>query len=176
VEAALRDTDVARASFYPDISLHALAGLSSIDVGKLLQIGSRAPQFGFAVDLPLFDAGLRRARHSAAEAALDIAVADYNDAIVKAAHQAGLAAATLEQAGAQRDQREQQLAAARSLSAAAGARQQRELTHAGPTLTAQLTELTEQEQLLRVNLAAVLADVQLKQALGSDPASRETKP
>lgn len=166
VEAALRDTDAARASFYPDISLHALAGLSSIDVGKLLSTGSRAPQFGFAIDLPLFDAGLRRARHRAAEAGLDIAVAAYNDAVVNAAHEAGLAAAALEQAGAQREQREQQLAAARSLSTAATARLQRELTHSGPALTAQLTELAEQEQLVRVNLAAVLADVQLKQALG----------
>jgi len=176
VQAALRDTDAARASFYPDISLHALAGLSSIDVGKLLAAGSRAPQFGFAIDLPLFDAGLRRARHSAAAASLDIAVAAYNDAVVNAAHEAGLAAAALEQAGAQQAQRELQLAAARSLSAAANARLQRELTHAGPALAAQLTELTEQEQLVRVQLVAVLADVQLKQALGGDPAPRETTP
>jgi multidrug efflux system outer membrane protein len=176
VEAALRDTDVARASFYPDISLHALAGLSSIDVGKLLETGSRVPQFGFAVDLPLFDAGLRQARHRAAQAGLDIAVAAYNDAVVNAAHEAGVAAATLEQAGAQREQRERQLAAAQALSAAAGARLQGELTHAGPTLTARLNELVEQEQLVGVNLAAVLADVQLKHALGTDPAPREAKP
>jgi outer membrane protein, multidrug efflux system len=176
VEAALRDTDAARASFYPDISLHALAGLSSIDVGKLLESGSRAPQFGFAIDLPLFDAGLRRARHAAAAAALDIAVAAYNDAVVNAAHEAGLAIATLEQAGAQRAQRERQQAAARSLSIAAEARLQRELTHSGPVLAARLTELTEQEQLVRVNLAAVLADVQLKQALAGDAAPREATP
>ncbi len=166
VEAALRDTDAARASFYPDISLHALAGLSSIDVGKLLETGSRAPQFGFAIDLPLFDAGLRRARHRAAEAGLDIAVAAYDDAVVNAAHEAGAAAAALEQAGAQREQREQQLAAAQSLSTAAHARLVGELTHAGPTLAAGLAEISDQEQLVRVNLAAVLADVQLKQALG----------
>src|SRR6185312_14780826 len=40
VEAALKDTDVARAAFYPDISLSALAGLSSIDLGKMLSPGS----------------------------------------------------------------------------------------------------------------------------------------
>lgn len=176
VEAALRDTDAMRAGFYPDISLHALAGLSSIDVGKLLGTGSRAPQFGFAIDLPLFDAGLRRARHRAAEASLDIAVAAYNDAVVHAAHEAGHAAAALEQAGAQREQRGEQLLAARALSTAAGARLQRELTHSGPALSAQLAELTEQEQLLRVNLAALLADVQLKQALAGDATPREATP
>jgi outer membrane protein, multidrug efflux system len=176
VEAALRDTDATRANFYPDISLHALAALSSIDVGKLLETGSRAPQFGFAIDLPLFDAGLRRAQHSAAAAGLDIAVAAYNDAVINAAREAGVAVATLEQAGAQREQRLQAVAAAQSLSSSAAARLRSELTHAGPALLAQLNELTEQEQLLRVNLAAVLADVQLKQALGGDPAQGQEKP
>jgi outer membrane protein, multidrug efflux system len=176
VEAALRDTDVARASFYPDISLHALAGLSSIDVGSLLEKGSRAPQFGIAVDLPLFDAGLRRARHGAAEASLDIAIASYDDTIVSAAREAGVAAAALEQSGAQREQRERQLSAARAMSAAAAARLNSELTHAGPVLSSRLTELSEQQQLVGVNLAAVLADVQLKQALAGDPAPQEDEP
>jgi len=176
VEAALRDTDAARASFYPDVSLHALAGLSSIDIGKLLETGSRAPQIGIAFDLPLFDAGLRRARHGAATAALDIAIAAYDDAVVNAARQAGAAAAALEQAAQQRTQREQQLAAAHALSGAAQARVHSELTHAGPVLTAQAAELVEQQQLLRVELAAVLADVQLKQALAGSPAPSEEKP
>ncbi|HTQ36599.1 MAG TPA: efflux transporter outer membrane subunit [Steroidobacteraceae bacterium] len=176
VEAALRDTDAARASFYPDISLHALAGLSSIDIGKLLETGSRAPQLGIAFDLPLFDAGLRRARHGAAMAGLDIAIAAYDDAVVNAARQTGAAAAALEQAGQQREQREQQLAAAHALSVAAEARARSELTHEGPALTAQAAELGEQQQLLRVELATVLADVQLKQALAGNPAPSEEKP
>jgi hypothetical protein len=66
--------------------------------------------------------------------------------------------------------------AAQSLSSSAAARLRSELTHAGPALLAQLNELSEQEQLLRVNLAAVLADVQLKQALGGDPTQGQEKP
>lgn len=173
VEAALRDTDVTRASFYPDISLRALAGLSSIEIGHLLETGSRAPQFGIAIDLPLFDAGLRRARHGAAEAQLDLAVAAYNDSVVNAARQAGTAATLLAQAGQQRDQREQQLASAQALSAAAAGRLRAELTHAGPGIAARLAEVSEQQQLVSVNLAAVLADVQLKQALAGNAASGE---
>ncbi|KRB35224.1 RND transporter, partial [Rhodanobacter sp. Root179] len=41
VEAALKQTDAARAQFFPDFSIKALAGLSSIDMGKLLTAGSR---------------------------------------------------------------------------------------------------------------------------------------
>jgi multidrug efflux system outer membrane protein len=176
VEAALRDTDSARARFYPDVSLHALAGLSSVDIGKLLESGSRAPQFGIALDLPLFDAGLRRAQHGATLANLDLAIAAYDDAVVTAARQAGTAAAALAQAGAQRAEREQQLLAARNLAASAQARLQGELAHAGPLLSAQLGELNEQDQLQRIDLAAVLADVQLKQALAGPPAPQEEKP
>jgi multidrug efflux system outer membrane protein len=176
VEAALRDTDAARASYYPDISLRALAGLSSVDIGKLLESGSRAPQFGIAIDLPLFDAGLRRAQHGAAEARLDIAIAAYDDAVVNAAREAGTAATLLAQAGQQRAEREQQLSAARSMTSYAAARLDGELSHAGPGLAAQLAELNEQQQLISVNLSAVLADVQLKQALAGNPAPTEDKP
>jgi multidrug efflux system outer membrane protein len=176
VEAALRDTDSARARFYPDISLHALAGLSSVDIGKLFETGSRAPQFGVALDLPLFDAGMRRAQHGAALASLDLAIAAYDDAVVAAARQAGMAAASLQQAGAQRAERERQRMAAHDLAAAAQARLQGELAHAGPLLSAQLGELNEQDQLQRIDLAAVLADVQLKQALAGPPVPQEEKP
>jgi multidrug efflux system outer membrane protein len=176
VEAALRETDVARASFYPDVSLHALAGLSSVDIGKLLETGSRAPQFGVAVDLPLFDAGLRRARHGAALAELDIAIATYDDAVVNAARETGRAVTALAQANAQLAQREQQLTATRALTAAADARLAGELTNAGPTLLAQLAGFAEQEQQIRVSLSAVLADVLLKEALAGNPAPTEDKP
>ncbi|HMA12277.1 MAG TPA: efflux transporter outer membrane subunit, partial [Steroidobacteraceae bacterium] len=89
VEAATRETDVIRASYYPDISLSALAGLSSIELGKLLETGSAAPRAGVALNLPLFDAGARDARHGAARAALDEAVAAYNEAVISAARELG---------------------------------------------------------------------------------------
>lgn len=176
VEAALRDTDVARAAYYPDVSLRALLGLSSIDIGRLLRADSRAPLFGAAVDLPLFDAGLRKARHRAASASLELAIASYDDAVVNAAREAGSAAAAVQQATRQRAEREQQLAASRALRSAAEARLARELTHAGPVLMSQLTELSQQDALVQMDLAALLADVQLKQALGGEPAPRETQP
>jgi multidrug efflux system outer membrane protein len=166
VEAALRDSDAIRASYYPDISLHALAELSSIDLGKLLALGSRTPQFGIAVDLPIFDAGLRRARHRVAAAKLDAAVAAYSGAVVNAAREAGLAAAALAQAAQQREQREQQLAVVQKAIVAAAARVSGGLTHVGPELNVRLAELDQQTRLVEVDLAALLADVQLKLALG----------
>jgi outer membrane protein, multidrug efflux system len=78
VEAALHDVEQARAAYYPDISLNALASLSSIELDRLLRADSAAPAVGLAINLPLFDAGLRRARHGAASADLAAAIAASN--------------------------------------------------------------------------------------------------
>lgn len=176
VEAALRDTDVARAAYYPDVSLRALLGLSSIDLDRLLRADSRVPLLGAAIDLPLFDAGLRRARHRAAGAGLELAIASYDQAVINAAREAGAAAAAMQQAARQRTQRQQQLTASQELRAAAEARLASELTHAGPVMASRLAELSQHDALVQMDLAAVLADVQLKQALGGDPVPREALP
>ena len=57
VEAAERSLASARAEFFPDVSINALLGVSSLDVGKLLEYGSRVPQVSAAIHLPIFDAG-----------------------------------------------------------------------------------------------------------------------
>jgi multidrug efflux system outer membrane protein len=176
VEAALRDTDVQRAYFYPDVSINALAALSAIDPARLLRADSAAPRLGVAVDLPLFDAGLRRARHQASGAALEVAIAAYDAAVVNAAREAGASAAVLQQAQLQRRQREQQLEAARAMVASASARVAGQLTHVGPRLAASLRELAAQDAMLRVDLDALVADIQLKLALGGDLAVTEETP
>jgi outer membrane protein, multidrug efflux system len=173
VEAALRDTDVQRANYYPDVSLNALAALSAIDPGRLLRADSATPRLGVAADLPLFDAGLRRARHEASQAALEAAIADYDATVINAARDAGAAAVALQQADLQRRQREQQLESATALTAAARARVAGQLTHVGPQLEAGLRELAAQDALLRIDLDALAADIQLKQALGGDLAAME---
>jgi outer membrane protein, multidrug efflux system len=173
VEAALRDTDVARADFYPNVSLRALVGLSSIDLGRLLRTDSGVPLAGVAVDLPLFDAGLRHARHGSAQASLALAIAAYDEAVVNAAREAGAAAAAIEQAAAQRRVREQQAADARAMLEVARARVRGQLTHLGPQLEARLEEISEQDAHVRVDLAALRADIQLKQALGGGSANMD---
>jgi multidrug efflux system outer membrane protein len=174
VEAALRDTDAARAAFYPDVSLRALAGLSSIELGRLLRTDSGVPAIGLAIDLPLFDAGLRQARHGAAQARLNVAIAAYDETVVNAAREAGVAAAAIEQAAAQRVQREAQLGTATAQLAVARARVGGQLTHIGPQLEASIQETDARNALLRVDLDALLADIQLKQALGGGPADTES--
>jgi multidrug efflux system outer membrane protein len=174
IAAAQRDTDEVRASYYPDISLHALIGLSSIELGKLLRVGSAAPNFGAALNLPLFDAGLRDARHGAASAALAQAVTEYNTTVVDAARELGTAVQHVEGSQAQRGARQQAQRAASALLDSARARLAGGLTHRGPELDAQLALLSAQDALLQNDYERVVADVQLNQALGGGYVDQET--
>ena len=176
VEAARKDVAAVRAEYYPDISLHALAGLSSVDLVKLLETGSWAPSLGIALHLPLFDSGLRGARHDEASSRLAAAVARYNETIVDAAREVGTAATTLEQSAAQRAERAQQIEAADLLLRAAHARQQSGVADIRPELEARLSLQREQDASLQLDYATLVADIQLQSALGGGLTTTETSP
>jgi multidrug efflux system outer membrane protein len=176
VEAARQDISSIRAEYYPDVTLHALAAVSSIEVGTLLEPGSWAPNMGVAVHLPIFDAGLRNARHGAAEAQLSDAVARYNETVVGAAREVGAAATALEQSTAQRQQRDRQVESATALLRSAGARQRAGVTDLRPELDARLALLREQDASLQVEYATLVADIQLQAALGGGLTTTESSP
>ena len=115
VEAAESSRESARAEFFPDVSINALIGVQSIHMSTLIEYGSRVPNGVAAVHLPLFDAGRLKARYGATQAALDQAVAVYQDTVVNAARDVATQASTLAQLSAQRTQREIELDAALNL-------------------------------------------------------------
>ncbi|MET0292543.1 MAG: efflux transporter outer membrane subunit [Steroidobacteraceae bacterium] len=166
VEAARQQLSAVGAEYYPDVSLRALVGLSSIDIGKLLQTNSAAPAFTAAVHLPLFDSGLRGARFGARQAQVVAAVADYDEAIVEAARDVGQAATRLTQASAQREQRLAQQSAAQTLVKSASARVRAGTTDLRPQLQAELSLLQERDAVAQLEFAMIDADISLQQALG----------
>lgn len=166
VEAAKQNLVVARADYFPDMTVHALAGLSSIDLSNLLQYGSRVPTLGVAIHLPLFDSGLRSARFGARQAALQSAIASYNEAIIGAAREVAVAASNTLQISAQRRERETQLAASTALQKTAAARVSAGITDIRPQLLAELALVVERDALTQLKLAALSADIALQRALG----------
>ena len=84
VEAAARDTDAARAEFYPNINLIAFIGLQSLGWSKFLEAGSRVLGAGPALSLPIFDGGRLRGNLGAKNADYDAAVEQYNQALADA--------------------------------------------------------------------------------------------
>lgn len=86
VEAASKDIKVARAQFYPDISLNGLVGLQSLGFDQFLDVGSRVLGVGPAISLPIFDGGRLRGNLGVHQADYDAAVERYNASVIAAVH------------------------------------------------------------------------------------------
>ena len=166
VEAAEKNLASARADFFPDVSVNALLGVSSLDVGKLLEYGSRVPQISAAIHLPIFDAGRLKARYGGAQAAIDSAVSDYQDTVIGAARDVATQVTTRAQIEAQRAQRAKQVDAALRMRKAAAARVRQGLSDSRSELMAAESWIDQRDGLLQLDSAALSADIALQRALG----------
>ncbi|MFG6456017.1 efflux transporter outer membrane subunit [Roseateles sp. BYS96W] len=72
---------VARAAFFPRISLTASAGTASSELSGLFKSGSGSWSFGPSLSLPIFDGGANAAALESARLDRDIAVAQYDKAV-----------------------------------------------------------------------------------------------
>jgi outer membrane protein, multidrug efflux system len=84
LKAANANIGVARAAFFPSITLTGTAGSASASLGGLFKAGTGAWTFLPQLTLPLFDAGANQARLDIAKADNGIAVARYEKAIQSA--------------------------------------------------------------------------------------------
>jgi NodT family efflux transporter outer membrane factor (OMF) lipoprotein len=84
IGAAVSGQTVARADFLPNVDLRALAGLASIGFGNFFSAGAATYGGGVAIHVPIFEGGKLRAQYRRAGADLDVAVANYNDSVLRA--------------------------------------------------------------------------------------------
>lgn len=166
MEAATKGVDVSKAQFYPNVSLTAFVGLSSIGLDRLVDSGSQHYGIGPAIHLPIFDAGRLRAQLRTRTADLDAAVESYNGAVLEAVRE------TADQLNAQQSlvrQREQQ-AQARSAAEAAYdiARQRYQAGLSGylTVLSAETSLLNQRRQTVDLQARALSTQVALVRALG----------
>jgi NodT family efflux transporter outer membrane factor (OMF) lipoprotein len=107
VEAADAQRLAAKAAFYPDISLHAIAGIGAFGLSNLVQWNARGYGVGPVFSLPIFDGGQLRAQYRGSEAQLDGAISSYNDTVLRAVQQTADQLTQLDALA--REQRDQQL-------------------------------------------------------------------
>lgn len=182
VESALKNTDAARASFFPDIGISAMAGLSSIDMGKLLTAGSRTFALTPALHLPIFNGGSLEANYGLSKAQLDAAVAQYNSTVVSAARDVATQALGAEQLAAQRHAQQVELDADRQLLATAQARLRQGVRDARESLAAKAQLLQQRDTETQLQAQALSTDLALIKALGGGyrltdtPAARAPTP
>jgi NodT family efflux transporter outer membrane factor (OMF) lipoprotein len=84
VEAAAHQVNAAKAKFFPNINLTALFSYQSVGLGHLFDVVDQNNAMTGAVDLPIFDAGARRAGLGMKYAEYDLAVNSYNQTILTA--------------------------------------------------------------------------------------------
>lgn len=165
-EAAAKRIDVARADFYPNISLSALVGLQSLGLSNLFSAGSEYGNGGAAISLPIFDGGRLEGRYRGARADFDAAVATYDGTLIAAlrevADTAQSRAATTRQLAGRRDA----LAAASQAAQLAGLRYR-----AG--LSSQIDQLNAEDNMVALDRAVadlearrLALDIALIRALG----------
>ena len=166
VEAALKQTDAARAAFFPDISISALAGLSSIDMGKLLTPGSRTFALTPALHLPIFNGGALKANYGLSKAQLEATVAQYNGTVMSAAREVATQALSAEQVAARQHEQHEQLEADQQLLANAQARARQGVRDARESLAATATLLQQRDAAAQLQAQALSTDLALIKALG----------
>jgi NodT family efflux transporter outer membrane factor (OMF) lipoprotein len=166
VEAALRDVDLARTRFYPDIDLVAFAGLSSLGLDQLLNAGARTYGAGPALRLPVFDGGRLRAQLAARSAEADAAIEGWNGALLRALREAADALATLQALQPLQSTQAEALATAEAARALAAQRQAAGLTTALTVLAADEAVLNERRAAHDLHARQLGAEVALIEALG----------
>ncbi len=85
--AANANIGVAKAAYFPQLTLSASGGFGAAALGNLFDTPSRVWSLGAALAQTIFDGGLRRAHTAQAEAAYDIAVAQYKETVLGAFQQ-----------------------------------------------------------------------------------------
>jgi multidrug efflux system outer membrane protein len=94
LRAANANIGVARAAFFPSISLTASGGSASSTLSGLFKAGSSTWSFAPQINLPIFDAGVNRANLNIAKADRDISVAQYEKSVQTAFREVADALAT----------------------------------------------------------------------------------
>ena len=165
-EAAQKGVRVAKAQFYPDISLTGYIGQQSLYLSRLLNAGSTLGSIGPAVTLPILDGGQRRANLRGAEADRDDAVAAYDAAVTEALHQVADAAASERALGDRLTESRRSLAGYEDAWRIARLRYEGGLSTFQSVLLAEDAVLNQRRVVSDLESRAYELDVQLVRALG----------
>jgi NodT family efflux transporter outer membrane factor (OMF) lipoprotein len=166
VAAANALVGVARAAFYPDISLSAMFGFQNTGEAALLSAPYSFWTIGPQMVLPLFEGGLRRAQEAAANATLRAAGASYRSVVLTAFQQVEdslsnlrILAGELQQENAAEQAAQHALRMAMSLYSDGA-------TNYLDVVVAQASALQAQQSVLSLQTRELQASVQLVRALG----------
>jgi multidrug efflux system outer membrane protein len=164
--AAQARAGVAKAAWFPSISLTALGGRASTDLSNLFAWPARAWAIGAFITQPLFDGGRRQADIELAGGEMDVAVARYREQVLVAFRDVEDQLAALRLLAEQSDAQARAVASATRTTALSDTRYRNGFVSQLELLDAQRSELRNRRQAVEVRSARYQATVGLVRALG----------
>ncbi|HTS12761.1 MAG TPA: efflux transporter outer membrane subunit [Candidatus Limnocylindrales bacterium] len=157
---------IARAAYYPTVTLSASGGFESSAASDWFAWPSRFWSIGAAAAETIFDAGLRRATNQQYEAAYNQTVANYRQTVLTAFQQVEDDLASLRILSQQIDQQDAAVKAAQRNLDIATDRYKLGIDPYLNVITAQTTLLTNQQTAVNLRSQEMVSSVQLVEALG----------
>jgi NodT family efflux transporter outer membrane factor (OMF) lipoprotein len=157
---------VARAAYFPTLTLSAEAGFASTSLGNLLTLPSRFWTLGAALAGTLFDGGKRQAAVVQAMASYDGTVATYRQTVLTAFQQVEDELAAVRILSQERRQQDAAVESAKTALARAEDRYKFGVDTYLNVITAQSTLLANQRTAMSIRLAQMTASGLLVKALG----------
>lgn len=164
--AAQARVGVAKAVWFPSLSLTANGGYASPDLGDLFKWSTRAWGVGALLSLPIFDGGKREAGVQIANADLDIAGAAYREQVLIAFKDVEDQLSALRLLADQAQAQSRAVDSATRATVLSASRYRNGLVSQLELLDAQRSELNNRRQALQVKAAQYQATVGLVRALG----------
>ncbi|MBA2077057.1 efflux transporter outer membrane subunit [Rhodanobacter sp. PCA2] len=178
VEAAGRDIKAAKTEFLPNLSLGVMAGLIAVGGENLFQLPARFYSVAPSVSLPVFDGGRLRANLSGKDAQYDLAVAQYNQTLVRAINEVADDIHALQALQLQSEAQQRALAAAQDAWKLAEQRYRAGIGSYLEALSVRQQLLVAEQRMATLQAQQSDQSVQLIQALGGGyrPAAGEQPP
>jgi NodT family efflux transporter outer membrane factor (OMF) lipoprotein len=166
VAAANAGIGIARAAYFPDLTINGLAGFQSNSLGSLLDWPNRMWSIGPTLVQPLFDGGLRRAQNAQARAQYDATVANYRQTVLSAFQSVEDNLATLRVLSKEVDQQHRAAVAGQNTVKLSVIRYQNGVDSYVNVITAQNTFLSSRLAELQVQLRQITATIALVNNVG----------
>jgi NodT family efflux transporter outer membrane factor (OMF) lipoprotein len=166
VESLASEIRVAKAQFYPTVSLNGLIGLQSLGFSKFLLGGSSIASAGAGLSLPIFDGGRLRGNLALRDADYDLAVEAYNQALIEALRDVASQLVAIEWLGKRNALQAQALASAQRAYDLSLQRYRAGVGNYLQVLATQLQVLQQRRAQIDLDTRAFDLDMQLARALG----------
>jgi NodT family efflux transporter outer membrane factor (OMF) lipoprotein len=166
MQAANAEIGVAVAGYYPDVSLSGLFGFTGNPLGTLISSSNRVWSLGASADETLFNGGLTSAQVRSAEATYDEQVATYRQTVLTAFQQVEDDLASLRILEQEMPVQEAALQSARRAVQITVNEYQAGTVAYTSVVTAQATELGDEQTVLTLRQERLIASIGLIQALG----------